>query len=156
MKLVDRTGCPRPTGRPKLTHSQILSLVRVEGECWEWVKCRNKAGYGVIRRDGRNQLVPRVVWEAENGRSLLKGECVCHVCDNPPCINPKHLFVGYARDNNLDKAQKSRGGRGKLTVEQVRGIRADSRSLSILAREYGVDLSTISLIKNGKRYRWVD
>lgn len=51
---------------------------------------------------------------------------VCHSCDNPPCVNPKHLWKGTAKQNSGDMVAKDRHPRGerkgcsKLTEEQVR------------------------------------
>lgn len=102
--------------------------------CWEWRGYRRPSGHGQIGRGTRVQGLDgthRVAWEVSNGRPVPPGMFVCHRCDNPPCCNPDHLFLGTAADNANDMAQKGRGNgaRGtrnhnaKLTDEQVEQIR---------------------------------
>jgi hypothetical protein len=74
--------------------------------CWLWPGAAIR-GYGVIRRDGKNQRLNRVAWEETNG-PIPDGLCVCHVCDNPSCCNPGHLFLGTVTDNNRDMIAKGR------------------------------------------------
>jgi hypothetical protein len=65
-------------------------------------------GYGVITADdGRQILAHRLVYERTYG-AVPDGKYVCHHCDNPPCCNPAHLFVGTAADNNHDMISKGR------------------------------------------------
>jgi len=87
------------------------------------------------------------------------GKYICHKCDNPKCVNPHHLFLGTAQDNNRDKSAKGRAlkgekhGMAKLTTKIVREIRealASGRSQSAIARLYGIDKSTVSNINRGK------
>lgn len=106
--------------------------------CWEWTAARTAAGYGVIRKGPRNQYAHRLAYELMNG-PIADGLCVCHRCDNPPCINPKHLFLGTKEDNSRDMAAKGRsGGRpSKLTPDQVREIRALADG-GMIHREIGV------------------
>lgn len=136
--------------------------------CWEWTASKKNTGYGQLGNGfGKAPLhAHRVSWEFHKGE-IPKGLCVCHCCDNPSCVNPEHLFLGTAKDNAQDKIAKGRANvyripekwrvvkgfnpKIKLTDEQVRSIRNDSRSLNVLADVYDVDPSTISLIKNRKR-----
>ncbi len=78
--------------------------------CWVWQGATNDGtanGYGNIKILGEKKLVHRVYWEIING-CIPKDMCVCHHCDNPPCINPEHLFLGTHTDNMRDKTNKGR------------------------------------------------
>lgn len=83
---------------------------------------------------------------------------VCHRCDRPSCVNPAHLFLGTNQDNMRDKVSKGRQshtkGAAKLSAGDVLAIRASTERLSVVADRYGVDQSTVSLIRNRKR--WAD
>lgn len=78
--------------------------------CWEWMGYRDPRGYGRLSRSAWSspRLAHRYSWELTLGE-IPDGLYVCHHCDNPPCVNPDHLFVGTARDNNDDKLSKGRG-----------------------------------------------
>lgn len=73
--------------------------------CWEWTGCRGHFGYGRLFRDS---YAHRVSWEIHFGK-IPKGLCVLHKCDNPPCVNPKHLWLGTMTDNIQDRDKKRRG-----------------------------------------------
>jgi hypothetical protein len=78
--------------------------------CIPWIGCTNKDGYGVIssgRRDGRMLLANRASYELFVG-PIPQGLHVLHSCDNPPCINPVHLFIGTQAINMADKKSKGR------------------------------------------------
>lgn len=79
-------------------------------ECWPWQASKRNKGYGAF------------VWADENGK-VVQGrahrfsfeihqhkpeKCVLHTCDNPPCVNPRHLFEGTRKDNNDDMQRKGR------------------------------------------------
>lgn len=88
---------------------RILSHVRVahSDECWEWAGHRLPHGYGLTSFDGKRTTAHRALYQAMNGR-LDPSMLVCHHCDNPPCCNPAHLFVGSIGDNMRDMVAKGR------------------------------------------------
>jgi len=69
---------------------------------------RTPTGYAMLGRKGRKLYAHRVAWEEANG-PIPEGMCVLHRCDNPPCVNPEHLFLGTHRDNTQDMLAKGRG-----------------------------------------------
>lgn len=80
--------------------------VRKDDECWEWKGRRSEAGYGVYSLFGESGA-HRVAWTLRFG-FIDRNMFVCHRCDNPPCVNISHLFLGTPRDNTLDCISKGR------------------------------------------------
>jgi len=76
------------------------------GECLEYCGSRSD-GDGTIRVNGRMSKAHRVAWELEHGQ-IPDGLCILHRCDNRPCCNVDHLFIGTVDDNNKDRAAKGR------------------------------------------------
>jgi hypothetical protein len=131
--------------------------------CWPWMGARSKGGYGRSRSGG--ELAHRIAWQLFHG-SIPVGLSVCHHCDNPPCCNPAHLFLGTHGENMADRHRKgrSRGPIGeahpsaKLTEEDVREIRrlrslSNPPTLKTLAMRYGVALQVIHNAAIGKTWR---
>lgn len=121
------------------------------GECWVWIGSRSPAGYGALSYGKRVQAAHRVAWERANGAIPL-GLCVLHKCDNPPCVNPSHLFLGTRADNIADCIKKGRffKPRVRLNDDAVRHIRISTETQEELAKKYGVAIPTINHIKNRK------
>lgn len=78
-----------------------------ERGCREWQGCRDWAGYGKTSWDGVPIHTTRAIWMLVNG-PIPAGMFICHRCDNPPCCEITHLFLGSAKDNNIDMADKGR------------------------------------------------
>jgi hypothetical protein len=131
--------------------------VKGKEDCWIWKGAKTGAGYGVMYWNEENTYAHRLSIELD-GRSIPDRFHACHTCDNPPCVNPKHLFVGSPRDNMLDKVAKNRHVLGethpaaKLTdkeVEQIRGLFKDGVWQTDLAKTFNVHQSHISRIVYG-------
>lgn len=137
----------------KLANKSVLA----PNGCRVWTGPINHWGYGRVAVDGVTLKAHRVAWTEAHGQ-IAAGLCVLHRCDNPPCINVDHLFLGTQGDNARDRVAKGRHARGeraggaKLSVAQVRVIRADKRKLRVLAKEYGVAESAISNVRQGRRW----
>lgn len=164
---------PRPNWSPPGTPPDVRLMSKVDKKqtgCWEWTGAKRKKGYGSFQWGGKPWAAHRAAWTMFRG-PIPEGLVVCHRCDNPPCINPDHLFIGTARDNVGDAIAKGRRprmqqvrraigenhGRALLTEDDVRFIRSHralgSRSL---AMRFGVARSTVKNVLAGETWRHLE
>ena len=85
-----------------------LKVEKKPGGCWAWKAAVRSSGYGAFRYLGRHDVAHRVSWMLTNGDdSIPAGMFVRHRCDVRLCVRPSHLFLGTARDNNVDMVGKT-------------------------------------------------
>ncbi len=108
---------------------EISENTNKKDECWERNVGLNSDGYSQICLGGKNHLAHRVSYRLFNG-VVPKNKLVRHSCDNPSCINPKHLLLGTNKSNAQDAVERERYMRGEkhhatyLTGGQVIQLRS--------------------------------
>jgi hypothetical protein len=132
--------------------------------CIIWKGCTNDAGYGIIREstaDGNNVLAHRYAF-VQAGGVLEDGQCALHHCDNPPCINPEHLYAGTRDDNAKDRVARNRGRKGEtipwaklknVDIPVIQKLIKDGVPYTTIQKTYPVAISTFSQIKHGQRWK---
>ncbi len=130
--------------------------------CWVWQGAMFKKGYGCFAKDylGRKSTMisaHRMAYELTHG-PIPKNVLACHRCDNPPCCNPAHIFLGTPRQNTLDALVKRRMPPSlRLTPAHVRKIRRlyvrGKVSQQSIANQFGVSQYHISRIVAGKTWK---
>jgi hypothetical protein len=139
-----------------------VEIGRVD-DCWPWTGSRYRGGYGRIRRGGVQRVAHREAFEIAFGESVPRELMVCHRCDNPCCVNPAHLFLGTAADNNGDRKSKGRNAdtRGerhpmaKVTaadVMEMRRMRAGGAIFKEIGARFGVTTQAAFLAVTGKSW----
>lgn len=139
--------------------------------CWLWTSSYTSNGYGEISIGGRSNRevlrAHRLSWAIFRG-PIPEGMLVCHKCDNPPCCNPDHLFLGTQSDNMRDMVRKGRNsgvrakgennGASKLTEAQISEMRSLYNTCwtqAEIARRFGVGTGTVSNVVNRKVWKHV-
>lgn len=128
--------------------------------CWPWQGTRARRGYGRFKiRTGEALIAHRVAYYLANG--VAPELLVLHSCDNPPCVNPRHLSQGTDVENVRQRTQRRRTAEGsraasaKLTeqdIPQIRQLLAAGNTIASVARTYNIGESAIRDIRD--RHTW--
>jgi HNH endonuclease len=147
---VDKNG-PIPLHRPDL------------GACWLWTGHRLPKGYGMFYLElvnGKKKFTYAHRFSFELHIGPLDGEQSCHLCDNPPCCNPAHLFRGNQSANLRDSALKGRlTGNRRLSEGQIRSIllyKKNGWSHRKIADHFLIHRDYVSDIWRGKTWAHVE
>lgn len=142
-------------------------IIKNKEECWEYSMSLDRDGYGQFWMQKHMHKAHRIAWIIDHGK-IPDGLCVLHSCDNPPCCNPWHLFLGTKKDNAKDMASKGRNSpnavglpgilcrRHKLSEEQVLQIRSKylaGTSGRVIANLFLITPENVSHIVNRKTWR---
>jgi hypothetical protein len=153
----------RGTPEERFWNRVIIAGVR---DCWLWDGPCDTDGYGMFFVDTQRFRASRFAYMLANG-PIPSGQGVLHHCDNPPCVNPAHLFLGTPKDNALDSVSKNRRARmfgaanasTKLTEDHVRTIRLlhkqGNTTIAALARQFCTSESTVRFIVQGKTWKHI-
>lgn len=132
-------------------------------DCWEWQKNRHAFGHGFLHYRRTEYQAHRVSYELHNG-AIPEGLHVLHKCDNPPCCNPNHLFLGTRLDNIEDRTKKGRSARGEnvntarlhtADVLKIRELHRAGITCAELARMYHIGESTARSIVKYRSWKHV-
>lgn len=132
-------------------------------DCWLWFGCKTRAGYGRVMIGGQRKLAHRWALQLATDQESA-GLNALHSCDNPACVNPRHLRWGTQLENINDRVNRCRNGAAlgeangsaKLTDQQVREIRNDWRPSRVISAEYGVSQTMVCKIRTGKAWSHVE
>ena len=157
----------QPAGNRQVTCSPQCTLdhysALMPSGCVEWTAAKHEKGYGILRIGGRQHRAHRLAWELANG-PIPAGMLVLHSCDNPACLNLKHLSIGSAAENTADMLAKRRNRAGDecswsilkeeevifIKAELAKGVRGTKYQL---AKRFGVSFAAIADIATGKTWK---
>jgi hypothetical protein len=139
------------------SRERFMRHVDTKTGCWEWTGSKTFGGYGHARFQGQEWRAHRVSFELFVGR-IPDNLQVCHSCDNPPCVNPDHLFLGTAKENILDSVNKGRWNAPKgeqsywskltdLDVLKIRALVDGGQSQKEIATQFKITQANVSAIK---------
>ena len=145
---------------------KFLKRVHKTDTCWLWLGKKHSFGYGAVGKNGKIKT-HRLSWQFFRG-PIPNGISVLHKCDNPPCVNPDHLFLGTQADNMRDMSKKGRNGNPipkgspnpctakfkKDEIILIRELRKNGDRVIDIAKKFNVHAMTITKIVRGRSYTY--
>ena len=129
--------------------------------CIEWSGSKSKTGYGTRAYKGKARLAHRIAWILAFG-DIPEGMCVLHKCDNPPCINLDHLYLGTYADNARDRKERNRKGdirgskNGGAKIQEQTAVKIKMLkglvSSYLIAKALGISQVQVCNIMRGKSW----
>lgn len=134
------------------------------GPCWFWTASRNRKGYGMFYPVKNHGISAHRFSMIIGGTTFADGEQAAHRCNNPACVNPRHLYKATCRQNIRDAVRDGRRShltcdkhnRAKLTREQAVmsfELRRSGWSAKRIAERFGVCKATISHLLVGRNWK---
>lgn len=117
--------------------SDFWGKVNKTDSCWLWTGLKTERGYGKLVYRGSYVSAHRLSWNLEYGPTNC-WDCILHRCDNPPCVNPSHLFIGLQSDNMKDMADKKRSGRRRSEYRKRPIFEVDHDKIKRLLQQRGM------------------
>lgn len=133
-----------------------VALTADDSRCWEWQTTSKQVNdYGRTTMDGKHKLAHHVAWFLTYGE--LPTNPLLHSCDNPPCVNPRHLREGTKKDNTLDCMLRGRHSNvlSSTVVRRIRILVTKGHTASEIAALEGITWQQARNIQTGRTYRWL-
>jgi len=137
-------------------------------ECWVWQGQKLANKYGRISLGSKSlgsDGAHRVSWMIHNKQDIPKGLVVMHSCDNPSCVNPKHLSIGTPKENHDDMVSKGRkvisvpvgehNGKSKITANIARQIREYKGNHAETARIFNVSVGCVRSVRSFRTWKHI-
>jgi hypothetical protein len=132
-----------------------LYIVTKKG-CWEFPPWSPTGGYATFSLLGKSYQVTRELWRLATGSRAPAGMLLCHTCDNPPCFNFEHLYLGTPTTNSADSIARGRSARMRFTalssddINNIRNEIASGCPIEMLAAKYKISTTRLTRIARGK------
>jgi hypothetical protein len=162
-----RHGDPAAGQQPRGDAQRFVAeaIAHAGDQCLVWPFARSPAGYGIVRFNGRNHVVSRLVCAAVNGSPPSPKHEAAHSCGNGSggCVNPHHLRWATSAENGQDMVADGTSTRGELNARS-KITEEDARKIIALrgveyqketALRFGIGVPQVSAIQNGKSWAWL-
>lgn len=166
-----RTGRLGPLRSDMSPEERFWEKVNTDGECWLWTAATDRYGYGRFHISTRDPFFVAAgeivqVGAHQYSYALSAGKwptlLVLHTCDVRNCVRPEHLYEGSTLDNSRDRIDRGPASRGeayekaRLTIDDVRDLRAGRRTVADVAEERGVQEQTAKHARDRITWKWLD